>query len=384
MDTLPSLVQPLVIDGIKLVTERSRPPADIFPDGALLRRGPPVRLAYVVAFETVRTRPTSPFISYLYTSLPIRLPIPFREHPRRPPVPPARAPVCAALSLHFHHLPVHLPAPPYPPAPQLPTTIPILCALLLARTPRACRFPLATFTPCPSLRTPFPSTLYPSLPFSLCSFLHFPLSRAHPRDPPTFFPSHLLPPPSLISPIPLPALTATAHAHAHASSTSASGWEDDSLNGWRGAGGEGEEGVSFLVSVRGTAAFFPFWARAVLRARGESWRYCGIASAPRALYSCVQRSYWLGMERVRGWRLFGLALSIRGVREEAESCMLTVYALMHDALHCPPLPRRRNALSWMARRAGLLLVLAYGVLHLDDIEPPLTRGVRELDYACGR
>ncbi|KAJ7727470.1 hypothetical protein B0H16DRAFT_1894437 [Mycena metata] len=115
------------IDGMRLVvlggtieTARRVSSSAIFPDGALLRRGPPVRLVYVGALETVRTRPTFPFTSYSFRSYTsIRLPIPFREHPR-------------VLSLHFFatfrippytflRILVHLPASPCPPAPQLAT-----------------------------------------------------------------------------------------------------------------------------------------------------------------------------------------------------------------------------------------------------------------------
>ncbi|KAJ7752293.1 hypothetical protein B0H16DRAFT_1887243 [Mycena metata] len=91
---------------------------------------------------------------------------------------------------------VRLPAPPCPPALQLPTTIPILRALLLAHSPR---LPLPTGHIHPVSLLVHTLSFHPiasCIPlFSVSPFLHF---RAHPRDPPTFLPSPAFPHPSFL------------------------------------------------------------------------------------------------------------------------------------------------------------------------------------------
>ncbi|KAJ7752321.1 hypothetical protein B0H16DRAFT_1837406 [Mycena metata] len=185
-----------------------------------------------------------------------------------------------------------------------------------SRTPRACRFPLATFTPCPFLRIPFPSILPPSVFPPLSVFLpplppllrtparssHFPSLPCFPTPILPILPSHLLaplplhllPPPSLMSPVPLPVLvytntrlqprmaappriqTSTRTAHAHACASSASGWEDDpALNGWGGAGGEeGETDEGCSIYVRALVA------RTAVLLRAGSVEGCASARAP--------------------------------------------------------------------------------------------------------
>ncbi|KAJ7727489.1 hypothetical protein B0H16DRAFT_1894448 [Mycena metata] len=276
MDTLPPLVQPLVIDGIKLVvlggtveTARrvSSPAWNHFINYVRTRlpfRIPPIYhpitsfRSYTSAFpfrfaNTRAVFPYHPFARRLARFFPYIFSPPFAfllvHIPRTPSRATVTLPSRAATS---HHHPNSLRPPSRAHSPRLPLpTCHIHPVSLLAHTLPPYSVPVLPFLCVPPSTSPSRAHTRAALPLSFPPLL----SHTHPSflPPPPSSSSSTLPSPSALSNFSIPHSNAPANskspAHAHASA--ASSWEDDPvLNELGGAGGEGEgEEGHYIVCV---------------------------------------------------------------------------------------------------------------------------------------